>query len=98
MLIRGGGRLSFKVAARTVLELGAELISSDAVAIYELVKNAIDARSQDGVTIEFCVTLRHADYVDALSRIELVQENPDGLTAKERVAEVQDIKSSVLAA
>jgi signal transduction histidine kinase len=59
--------VSFRVAARTVLELGAELISSDAVAIYELVKNAIDARSPDGVTIEFCVTLQHSDYVDALA-------------------------------
>jgi signal transduction histidine kinase len=62
--------LAFKVAARTVLELGAELISSDAVAIYELVKNAIDAGSKDGVTIEFCVTLRYSDYVDALERID----------------------------
>ena len=42
-------QLAFKVAAGTVLERGAELISSDAVAIYELVKNAIDARSPDGV-------------------------------------------------
>ena len=52
------------------MELGAELISSDAVAIYELVKNAIDARSKDGVTIEFCITLRHSDYVDALERVD----------------------------
>ncbi|MGO6904010.1 ATP-binding protein, partial [Rhizobium ruizarguesonis] len=37
--------MTFRVAARTVLELGAELISSDAIAIYELVKNAFDARS-----------------------------------------------------
>ena len=60
--------MSFRVAARTVLELGAELISSDAVAIYELVKNAIDAESLDGVTVEFCITLRHSDYMDALAR------------------------------
>jgi hypothetical protein len=52
------------------LELGAELISSDAVAIYELVKNAIDAGSPDGVTIEFGITLRHSDYIDALGRID----------------------------
>jgi len=62
--------LAFRVAARTVLELGAELISSDAVAIYELVKNSIDARSRDGVTIEFCITLRHSDFIDALTRAE----------------------------
>lgn len=62
--------MAFKVAARTVLELGAELISSDAVAVYELVKNAIDAGSKDGVTIQFCISLKHSDYVDYLARID----------------------------
>ena len=36
----------FKVTARTVLELGSELISSDAIAFYELIKNGIDAKSK----------------------------------------------------
>lgn len=40
----------FKVNARTIFHLGADLISSDAVALYELVKNAFDAGSED-VTI-----------------------------------------------
>lgn len=40
--------MSFKFAARTVLELGKELISSDEVAIYELIKNAVDARNVVG--------------------------------------------------
>lgn len=35
----------FKVTARTIFHLGADLISSDAVALYELVKNAFDAKS-----------------------------------------------------
>src|SRR5258707_7804215 len=60
----------FKVTARTVLELGAELISSDAVAIYELVKNAVDARSKTGVTIELSVSMKHSNYVDLLKRID----------------------------
>jgi signal transduction histidine kinase len=38
--------MAFKVAARTIIELGAELISSDAIALYELIKNAYDARSR----------------------------------------------------
>jgi hypothetical protein len=40
--------VAFKVAARTILELGAELISSDAVAIYELVKtlSTLDQRME----------------------------------------------------
>jgi signal transduction histidine kinase len=37
--------MSFRVTARTILQLGAELISSDAVAFYELIKNAFDAGS-----------------------------------------------------
>lgn len=36
----------FRVSARTVLQLGAELISSDAIAFYELIKNAFDAGSK----------------------------------------------------
>src|SRR6266436_7495095 len=38
--------MSFRVTARTVLQLGAELISSDGVAFYELIKNAFDAQSK----------------------------------------------------
>ena len=52
----------FKICARTVLELGAELISSDVIAFYELVKNAFDARSPIGAEIRFEITLRHNDY------------------------------------
>lgn len=38
--------MAFKIAARTILQLGGELISSDGIAFYELVKNAFDARSK----------------------------------------------------
>ncbi len=41
--------MAFQILARTILELGAELISSDGVALYELIKNAIDAGSKDVV-------------------------------------------------
>ena len=54
--------MAFKVAARTILELGAELISSDAIALYELIKNAIDAGSDSGVEIEFVITLSRERY------------------------------------
>jgi signal transduction histidine kinase len=49
--------MAFKIAARTLLHLGAELISSDAVALYELIKNAFDAGSKRGVTIQVIVRL-----------------------------------------
>ena len=37
---------SFTFSARTILELGKELISSDEVALYELIKNGVDAGSK----------------------------------------------------
>ncbi|MEW4460013.1 sensor histidine kinase [Roseibium algicola] len=59
----------FKVTARTVLELGSELISSDAIAFYELIKNGIDAGSQNGVTINFDIVLGRRDYQESKSQI-----------------------------
>lgn len=85
--------MAFTVAARTVLELGAELISSDAVAIYELVKNAIDAQSRDGVTIELRITLPRSAYVDALYKIqELAGLQLSGYDIQEQL---EGIKASI---
>lgn len=53
----------FKISARTVLELGSELISSDTIAFYELIKNAFDARSKNGVEIKFKIVLRRNSYL-----------------------------------
>ena len=53
----------FKIRARTVLELGAELISSDVIAFYELIKNAFDAGSPTGAEIRFEIVLRRNDYL-----------------------------------
>jgi signal transduction histidine kinase len=49
--------MAFKIAARTILQLGGELISSDGIAFYELVKNAFDARSKR-VAIDMDVTIQ----------------------------------------
>ena len=38
--------MTFNVKARVLLELGAELISSDSIALYELIKNSVDAGSE----------------------------------------------------
>lgn len=61
--------MSFKFSARTILELGKELISSDEVAIYELIKNAIDA-SSPSVELHANVQLLNSDYNDAISQIQ----------------------------
>ncbi len=60
----------FKITARTVLELGSELISSDIIAFYELVKNGFDAGTKDGVNIEFNIVIRRNAYL-AIRRIVL---------------------------
>lgn len=54
--------MSFRVTARTVLQLGAELISSDSVAFYELIKNAFDAGSQR-VFIDVRMRMDHGAYL-----------------------------------
>ena len=47
---------TFKVAARTILQLGSELISSDSIAFYELIKNGFDAGSER-VEVEFLIRI-----------------------------------------
>ena len=51
--------MSFKVSARMILELGAELIGSDGVAFYELIKNSFDAESPH-VEVDVVTRLRIA--------------------------------------
>lgn len=58
----------FKVSARTVLELGSELISSDIIALYELIKNGFDARTTSGVEIQFNIVLRRNAYITLRNR------------------------------
>ncbi len=65
----------FKISARTVLELGAELISSDVIAFYELIKNAFDAQSPSGAEIRFEIVLRRNHYLKFRSR--LAEATPD---------------------
>lgn len=60
--------MGFRFAARTVIELGKELISSDEVALYELIKNSIDAQSKK-VEIVLNVCLNSSDYREAIARI-----------------------------
>ena len=53
----------FQVTARTVLELGAELISSDIIAFYELIKNGFDAGTNKGVEVRFDIVLPRHTYL-----------------------------------
>ena len=60
--------MSFRIAARTILQLGAELISSDSIAFYELIKNAFDAGSPR-VDIDVIVRMDHDSYIAHRERI-----------------------------
>lgn len=74
--------MAFKITARTLLELGAELIGSDSVALYELVKNSIDARSPV-VRISVQSVLPYSRFRQALELID------DGATA------LADVRQSI---
>ncbi|HEY1757092.1 MAG TPA: sensor histidine kinase [Bryobacteraceae bacterium] len=58
------------MTARTVLELGSELISSDIIAFYELIKNGFDAKTKRGVEVVFTIILRKNDYLALKHRIQ----------------------------
>ena len=60
--------MHFKVTARTILQLGAELISSDAIAFYELIKNAFDAGSRK-VEVRVVIRLPQGEVTDSLESL-----------------------------
>ena len=89
--------MSFTFSARTVLELGKELISSDEVAIYELIKNAVDA-SSPRVEIVVSVLLRNSDYKDAIAQIEEERKSPSEVTRfiRSKLIDVDNTNSHTL--
>lgn len=60
--------MSFVVKARVLLELGSELISSDGIAIYELIKNSFDAGS-DKVDIKVGLSMQESAYRRCVTRV-----------------------------
>ncbi len=61
--------MGFKILARTIFHLGAELISSDGIAFYELIKNAIDAKSEQ-IEIRVLIRIDHSEYLKIREKIE----------------------------
>ena len=62
--------------ARTLLHLGAQLISSDAVALFELVKNSFDAGSSR-VKIEVVVRIPHQRRLELLERVRSIESQAE---------------------
>ena len=86
--------MSFRVAARTLLQLGAELISSDAVAFFELVKNAFDAGSPRA-DIDVVIRLDNDVYLAQRDIISSRKANPPEHEALEQA--MADCKEAVIA-
>lgn len=79
----------FRITARTVLELGAELISSDIIAFYELIKNGFDAGTKNGVEVRFDIVLPRHLYLkqrEALTKTISMKEPAVGVLDQHRSA------------
>lgn len=70
--------MNFRVSARTILHLGSELISSDGVAFYELIKNSLDARAES-VTVDIFYRLRYSIYSEILREMGEDRDTPEAL-------------------
>ncbi|RDW13606.1 hypothetical protein DIE28_07060 [Paracoccus thiocyanatus] len=78
------GKSTFKINARMLLELGAELISSDGIALYELIKNSVDAGSST-VKIQIFNALRYSEYK---SLLESIDQAKTGSSVKSLVSKI----------
>jgi signal transduction histidine kinase len=82
--------MGFRVQARTIVQLGAELISSDSVAFYELIKNAFDAGAMS-VRIRITSVIQHEVCNRLLTDIESLLKSPKSAssTIAKKVLEFQ---------
>jgi signal transduction histidine kinase len=103
----------FRITARTVLELGAELISSDIIAFYELIKNGFDAEARAGieperrrgVDVHFSIVLPRHPYlkfqekIAAAIKAESEEETDEADEADEAEAgyDLETLKSDIVA-
>lgn len=88
--------MAFKIAARTILHLGAELISSDGIAFYELIKNAFDAGSKRA-KIDIVIRIAQSEFQEI--RTALLRElknKKQKIQQQELIANYRDMISSKL--
>jgi signal transduction histidine kinase len=77
-----------------VLELGSELISSDIIAFYELIKNAFDAGSRTGADIRFQIVMRRNDYLRIRDRAQSLGQ--ERASKSERADQLADLIRQVV--
>ena len=76
-----------------MLELGSELISSDIIAFYELIKNAFDAGSRTGADVRFQVAMRRNDYLRIRDRAQSLGQQKS--SKSERTDQLADLIGQV---
>lgn len=72
-----------------MLELGSELISSDIIAFYELIKNAFDAGSRTGADVQFRIAMRKNDYLRIRDKAQSLSE--EKASKAYRTEQLQDL-------
>jgi signal transduction histidine kinase len=87
----GENRKRFRVSARTILQLGGELISSDGIAFYELIKNAVDAGAK-----KVHVDVRMQLPLDAIQNVRTAAEKSDELTKNDLKKLKAEVTASIL--
>ncbi len=89
--------MNFTFEARTLLELGKELISNDEVALYELIKNAVDAGSAKVEVIVHC-RLPYTDYREALRQLRETAAALSQVTnhLREKMVDLDDLECESL--
>lgn len=74
-----------------MLELGSELISSDIIAFYELIKNGFDAKTKNGIEIRFDIPLATNAYRKLVTQLEKLTSLS---AAKEQIISALDATAS----
>lgn len=84
--------MAIRFKARVLLELGAELISSDPIALYELVKNSLDAKAAR-VEVRVTVVLGRTEFLRVRSQLSQRQNRSikKGSVTRHTFDEVRDI-------
>jgi len=88
----GDNRKRFRVSARSILHLGGELISSDGIAFYELIKNAVDAGSK-----KVHVDVRMQLPLDAIQKLKALSDESEDIGKGEFRKLKAEIASAVFA-
>jgi hypothetical protein len=89
--------MHFKVSARTILQLGRELISSDGVAFYELIKNAFDAQE---LAVKKAARVRKAEeapHKEVWVRVTVRLPYPLVVGAREKLAKLGSERAEIRA-